>query len=519
MDLTAAPNPPRAPSGTLHALLETAAAARPDAWAVRDRTGAWTYRRLAEDARAFAAWLDERGVRRGERVLVRVGNRREFAAMLFGTVRHGAVFVPVNPAMRPFHLTTVAGDCDPALVVARADDPATLPTLRKVTDRPVHELDAVWRRVEAPALRRPPDTTVDCAAAPVSPDDLALLIYTSGSTAAPKAVMCPHSSVLFAARAIASRLRYRADDVVLTALPLSFDYGLYQIFLSVLAGAEAVLTEPDHHVGLHAALREHGVTVVPVVPSLAEMLLRLAGRERSADAPPVRLFTNTGAALTSPLVAGLRRAFPGAAVAPMFGITECKRITVLEPDGDLARPGSVGTALPGTDVVILDDAGQPLPAGRTGQIAVRGPHVMRGYWRAPELTAARFVTDRPTGEVTLHTGDFGHLDEDGHLYFHGRRDDLFKRRGVLTGALEIEAAALDIDGVTAAAVLPPGPDADLTLFAVTELAPERVLGSLGERLEGSKVPAVCRVVAALPLTPNGKTDKQRLRQMLHTPQQ
>ncbi|MGY0061551.1 class I adenylate-forming enzyme family protein [Streptomyces sp. LZ34] len=513
MDVTAAPSPPRAVSGTVHALLETAAATRPDAWAIRDRTGAWTYRRLAEHARAFAAWLGERGVRRGERVLVRVGNRREFAAMLFGTVRHGAVFVPVSPAMRPFHLTTVADDCDPALVVARADDPATLPGLREVTDRPVHELDAVWRRVEA--LRLLPDTATEVSPR-VSPDELALLIYTSGSTAAPKAVMCPHASVLFAARAIASRLRYRADDVVLTALPLSFDYGLYQIFLSVLAGAEVVLTETDHHVGLHAALREHGVTVVPVVPSLAEMLLRLAGRDRSAAAPPVRLFTNTGAALTSPLIASLRRAFPGAAVAPMFGITECKRVTVLEPDGDLAKPGSVGTALPGTDVVILDDAGQPLPAGRTGQIAVRGPHVMRGYWRAPELTAARFRTDPVSGEVTLHTGDFGHLDEDGHLYFHGRRDDLFKRRGVLTGALEIEAAALDIDGVTAAAVLPPGPDADLTLFAVTDLTPERVLGSLGERLEGSKVPADCRVVPELPLTPNGKTDKQRLRQMLRT---
>nr|WP_079150840.1 AMP-binding protein [Streptomyces sparsogenes] len=518
MDLTAAARPPAAapgPPGTLGALLERAAAARPDARAVRDRAGAWTYRRLDGHARAFAAWLAERGVRRGERVLARVGNRREFAAMLFGTARHGAVFVPVNPAMRPFHLTQVAADCDPALVVARADDPATLAALREATGRPVHELDAVWRRVEG--LRPPPDT----AAVPprVSPDDLALLLYTSGSTAAPKAVMCPHSSVLFAARAIASRLRYRADDVVLAALPLSFDYGLYQILLAALAGAEVVLTEPDRHVGLHAVLREHGVTVVPVVPSLAEMLLRLAGRERSAAAPPpVRLFTNTGAALTAPLVAGLRRAFPGAAVAPMFGLTECKRITVLKPDGDLAKPGSVGTALPGTRVAILDEAGRPLPPGHTGQIAVRGPHVMRGYWRAPELTAARFRPDPATGEVTLHTGDFGHLDEDGHLYFHGRRDDLFKRRGVLTGALEIEAAALDIDGVTAAAVLPPGPDADLTLFAVTELTPGRVLGSLGERLEGSKVPAVCRVVPALPLTPNGKTDKQRLRRMLDTPQ-
>ncbi|WP_050514939.1 class I adenylate-forming enzyme family protein [Streptomyces rimosus] len=487
-------------AGTVPGLLAAAVAAHPGAPAVRDRHGSWTYAELDAQSRAFGSWLAREGVCRGDRVLLRAGNTREFVAALFGTLRIGAVCVPVNPAMKRFHLSSVTADSDPALVVARDED---VPLFGELTDRPVHGLTRVWGEV-AGLLGAP------AADQEVAPDDLGLLIYTSGSTSAPKAVAGPHAAILFATRAIDEVLRYRADDVVLVAIPLSFDYGLYQVFLSVLAGAQVTLTEPEGHLRLLSTLHDHGATVVPVVPSLAEMLLRLASRDRR-EPPPVRLFTNTGAALNAPVIEALRRTFPHARVAPMFGITECKRVTVLEPDGDLAKPGSLGPALPGTQVLILDEEGRALPAGETGEIAVRGPHVMAGYWGAPEITAQRFRTDPVTGEVTLHTGDYGHLDADGHLYFQGRRDDMFKRRGTRMSVLEIESAALDIEGVEAAAAVPPGEGHDLTLYAVTALAPDEVVAGLTDRLEAEKVPAECRVLAALPLTPNGKTDRQALR--------
>ncbi|WP_405872872.1 MULTISPECIES: class I adenylate-forming enzyme family protein [unclassified Streptomyces] len=487
---------------TVDGLLAAAVAARPDAPAVRDASGSWTYAELDAWSRAYADWLTARGVRRGDRVLARVGNVREFTALLFGALRRGIVFVPVNPAMKRFHLSTVVPDCDPALLIAQGAEDVGV--LRELTDRPVVPLAHARAGAEQQLHAGVHEDT------PVRPDDLGLLIYTSGSTSAPKAVAGPHAPIVFAARAIQARLNYREDDVVLAAVPLSFDYGLYQIFLSVIAGAQLVLTEPDRHVRLLGTLHEYGVTVVPLVPSLGEMLLTLARRDRR-EPPPVRLFTNTGAALTAPVIAQLRAAFPNARVSPMFGTTECKRITVLEPDGDLARPGSVGRALDGTEVLVLDDDGHPLPPGTVGEIAVRGPHIMDGYWRAPEQTALRFRPDPETGEVTLHTGDYGHLDADGHLYFEGRRDDLFKRKGVRMGTLEIETAALDIPGVTAAAALAPADGHDLTLYAVAEPAPDVVLAQLAERLEAAKVPAVCHLVDELPLTPNGKTDKQRLR--------
>ncbi|MEV5276380.1 AMP-binding protein [Streptomyces sp. NPDC051994] len=488
---------------TVHGLLAAAVAARPDAPAVRDASGVWTYAELDAWSRAYADWLTAQGVGHADRILVRVGNTREFTALMFGALRRGIAFVPVNPAMKRFHLNTVVPDCEPVLVIG--EDAQDTAILKELTDRPVFGLDEVRRGAEA---------LYDAAAAaderPVAPDDLGLLIYTSGSTSAPKAVVSTHAPIVFAARAIQARLNYREDDVVLVAVPLSFDYGLYQILLSVIAGAQVVLTSPEGHVRLLGTLHEHRVTVVPLVPSLGEMLLTLSKRDRR-EAPPVRLFTNTGAALTGPVIAQLRAAFPQAQVSPMFGTTECKRITVLEPDGDIARPGSVGRALDGTEVLILDDDGRLLPPGTVGEICVRGPHIMTGYWRAPEQTALRFRPDPVTGEVTLHTGDYGHLDTDGHLYFEGRRDDLFKRKGVRMGTLEIETAALDIRGVTAAAALAPAEGHDLTLYAVTELTADEVLAQLTERLEAAKVPAACHLLDELPLTPNGKTDKQRLR--------
>jgi acyl-CoA synthetase (AMP-forming)/AMP-acid ligase II len=197
-------------------------------------------------------------------------------------------------------------------------------------------------------------------------------------------------------------------------------------------------------------------------------------------------------------------------MARMFGTTECKRISIMPPESDLERPASVGLPLPGTDVVILDDAGRPQPAGQTGEIVVGGPHVMPGYWRAPAITARTFRRDERTGRVWLHTGDYGHLDDDGYLYFEGRRDDMFKHKGARVSTLEIEAAAMDIPGIRGAVVTPPANGSDLEICVATELSPHTVLRELAARLESAKVPAVCHVVDEIPLTLNGKNERGTL---------
>ncbi|MBT2383213.1 AMP-binding protein [Streptomyces sp. ISL-11] len=489
----------------MHSLLDDAVSEAPGAPAVRDAAGMWTYRELADHSHAFAAWLRARGVRRGDRVVLQLPSSREMVAMFHGTARVGAVFVPLNPAMKQFHLRSVVDNAEPVLGIT---DAAGTERLRGVTDAPVHDLAGLWTEVaelHAAGARH--------SAGPVHEDDVAALIYTSGSTAAPKAVISPHRQVAFASRALTEALGYRADDVVFCRFPMSWDYGLYKVLMTCVARCEIVLADGESDFVLLKRMHETGVTVVPIVPSLATMITGLARRAAGA-LPPVRMFTNTGAALPQTTIDALRKHFPGATVVRQYGQTEAKRITVMPPHEELERPDSVGLPLPGTRVLILDDAGEPVPTGEVGEIVAAGPHVMGGYWRNPEVTERTFRRDPHTGEARLHTGDYGSLDDDGYLYFEGRRDDMFKRKGFRMSTLEIESAAMDIPGVRAAAALPPGDRHDLTLFVATDLDANTVVDELRARLELAKMPAICRVLTDFPFTLHGKNARQELQALL-----
>jgi len=496
---------PTAGGPLVHDLLDEAVDRAPDAPAVRDAAGAWTYRELAAHSHAFAAWLRDQGIGRGDRVLLQLPSSREMVAMFHGAARRGAVFVPLNPAMKPFHLRSVVRDAEPKLVIGNA---ATAEQLRAIADAPVHDLAELWAEVrkgyEAGARPEPE---------PVGPDDLAALIYTSGSTAAPKAVISPHRQVTFATRALTAALGYRPDDVVFCRFPMSWDYGLYKVLMTCAAGCAIVLADGESDFVLLKRMRETGVTVVPIVPSLATMIVSLAGRDRR-EPPPVRMFTNTGAALPPATIDALRAHFPGARVVRQYGQTEAKRITVMPPDEDTERPTSVGLPLPGTRVLVLDPEGHPVPTGEVGEIVAVGPHVMGGYWRNAEVTARTFRPDPETGEPRLHTGDYGSLDADGYLYFEGRRDDMFKRKGFRMSTLEIESAAMDIPGVRAAAALPPNDRHDLALFVESDLDAQTLTDELMQRLDHTRMPAVCRVLSEFPFTLHGKNARQELEALL-----
>jgi acyl-CoA synthetase (AMP-forming)/AMP-acid ligase II len=491
----------------VHRLLDEAAAETPDAVAIRDDLGAVDYRRLEALSHAFARWLEDRGVRAGDRLLVQLPSRREQTAMFYGAARCGVAFVPVNPGMKQFHLKSVLLNAEPAAVIAFGDRTAALAEISPV---PVFDLGEVWPEVEAAA-----DAGVRVVR-DVPADSVATLIYTSGSTAAPKAVVAPHAQVTFASKAIQKVLGYRPDDVVFCRFPLSWDYGLYKVLLACLGRSEIVLAGEESDLVLLKRMKEVGATVLPIVPSLAGMLVKLAERDPDLR-PPIRLVTNTGAALPASTIEALREIFPGVRVVRQFGQTECKRISIMPPEEDRQRPDSVGLPLPGTAVRIVGAEGESLPLGVVGEIVADGPHVMPGYWRNPEATARAFRPDPETGRMRLHTGDYGRLDEDGYLYFEGRRDDMFKRKGIRMSTVEIEAAAMDIAGVRSAAVLPPEGDRDLAVFVESDLDPHTVLKELALRLEPAKVPAVCKVVGDIPLTAHGKNARAELAALLTGP--
>ncbi|MFJ9822045.1 AMP-binding protein [Streptomyces sp. NPDC101151] len=489
----------------VHDLLDEATAERPEAPAVADAAGRWTYRELAAHSHAVDAWLEGRGIGHGDRVLVQLPSTRELVALLYGAARRGAVLVPVNTGMKDYHLRAVVANAEPSLIVVT--DPAVDRIAALADGVPVLGLGEASQEITALRVQG-----ARSGGAGVGPEDIAVLVYTSGSTAAPKAVICPHGSMVFATEAINLELGYRPDDVVFCRFPVSWDYGLYKVLLTAAGRSELVLADGESDLVLLRRIRETGATVVPIVPSLATMICALAEREPSRQSR-VRMFTNTGAALPKATADGLRTAFPGAEVIIQFGQTECKRVSVLPPAHQDARPDSVGRPLPGTRAFVVDDQGNRLPPWETGEIVVEGPHVMPGYWRAPEQTARAF-RPAPDGGLRLHTGDFGHVDEDGFLYYEGRRDDMFKHKGVRMSTTEIESAATDVPGVRAAAVLPPAPGRDLAVFAEGSIDPHTLLKELSLRLEPAKVPGVSRVVDELPLTPHGKHDRKQLARLL-----
>lgn len=478
-------------------LIDDAAARDPHAAALTSGETTLSYADLAAESRRAAGWLAGSGVGRRDRVVVLTHDHALPVPLLFGCARLGAIVVLLHEEVLAPTIRHVLADTEPALLV---------------TDRP--DAAAAAGEQGVPVVTVPVARDGITAAAPADParppsDDPVCLIYTSGSTGLPNAVVSTHAQMVFAARAIQSQLGYRRDDVVFSPLPLSFDYGLYQVFLAALGGAHLYIgSAQDAGVGLLRRLRAARATVLPAVPSLAAILARLL--ERYGGRLDLRLLTNTGADMPAATVARLRRLLPDLTVQLMFGLTECKRVSIMPPDGDLVRPGACGRPLPGTEVIVIDDDGTRMPPGEIGEIVVRGPHVMAGYWRRPELTARRF---HRTGErgVELRSGDYGYLDTDGYLYFVGRRDDIYKSRGFRVSATEVEAAALRVPGVVAAAVLPPTAQRpEPVLFAVTDLDRTTFHDRLREQLEHYKIPRHCEFVDALPLNQNGKTDKKAL---------
>jgi len=418
--------------------------------------------------------------------------------MLYGVSRAGGVLVPINPDTKPYQFGAVVASAQPQLVLIGADR------------------DAAWREIEDLLGADVESDDADDADSATQPDDLAFLVYTSGSTSVPKGVMEPHGQVVFATRALVAELGYRADDVVFCRFPVSWDYGLYKVLMCAAARCQIVLAGDESDLTLLRRIREVGATVVPIVPSFAAMIGKLADRESDAArvGNRVRLFTNTGAALPASTAARLREVFPGAVVVRQYGQTECKRISVMPPEEEFQRPDAVGRPIGGTGVLILDPEGHEVPAGDLGEIVAVGPHVMAGYWQEPVISARTFRADPVTGERRLHTGDYGHVDADGYLYFQGRVDDMFKRKGIRMSTLEIEAAAMDIPGVRAAGVVPPAGERDLAICVETDLAPTTVLRELAQRLEPLKVPALCHVVSEFPLTAHGKNATKDLAALL-----
>ncbi len=321
----------------------------------------------------------------------------------------------------------------------------------------------------------------------------------------------------FACGSLSEYLELTPEDRILCIVPLSFDYGLYQLLMSVHVGATLVLekgfTFPGRVVEL---LESERITGLPGVPTVFQVLVSLRGLAER-ELPHLRYLTNTAAALPVETIGEIRRTFPRARLYSMYGLTECKRVSYLPPEQLDNRPGSVGIAIPGTEVWIEDDAGSVAAPGEVGELMVRGAHVMQGYWNDPDTTAKRLKPGRWPWERVLATGDLFRADDEGYLYFVGRTDDIMKSRGEKVAPREIEDALHRADGVHAAAVvgvedalLGTAIHAFVTARDGATLDPAALRRHCAAQLEDYKVPQRIVVRDTLPQTPNGKVDRLAL---------
>jgi len=507
-------------------IIDQAQATSPDRIALRFETQSWTYGVLANRIRALADGLRGLGITRGDRVVICAGNHPDAIVAFWAGHAIGACMSIIASDQPGDKIDYILRDSGARVLIihnrilGRVDDRlADIPDLSGVVViGAAGPLRAGLTAFEA--VLGDPDAAVPRNVRPIGVD-LACIIYTSGSTGEPKGVTLTHQNMVAALASLTAYLGYRATDTVLCMLPISFDYGLYQIIMTFAVGATLVL-EPEGQLppAILRSLQNHRCTVLPGISTLFHLLDRYAAMG-SFDLSSVRMVTNTGMALQAQHIEILKRLLPKARIFSMYGLTECKRCTYLPPEDLDRKQGSVGIAIPNTEIMVVDETGKPCPAGAVGELVVRGQTVMQGYWRSPEETARKIRAHPIFGDRCLFTGDYGWLDEEGYFHFTGRKDDIVKIRGRKVIVGEIEKAVYEHANVQEAAVVvatgADGEDAIVAFYAARGTTAESDLRQhCGGMLEAYQVPHVFVPVTGLPRNVNGKIDRHKLKQQFES---
>lgn len=514
----------------LHQTLENAARDHGNKVALKCGATSFTYADIDAQANRLAQFLRTRGVKRGDRVATFVDNGIEAVVSIYAALKCGAVFMPINPLTKKDKLTYMLNDARASALIAH-DILASEFIESLQTNGTVQTCVVVGENDLGPDAGKLGGRLVKYSVAVSGPatiarepweqeiidQDLAGLIYTSGSTGDPKGVMLTHLNMVTAARSISTYLELRHDDIIVCVLPLAFDYGLYQMLMSVLKGATVVMeTSFAFPVRVLETMVREKVTVFPGVPTVFSLLMNLKTL-RNYDLSSLRAITNTAAALSEEHIRQLRSLFPHALLFSMYGLTECKRVTYLPPSQLDIRPTSVGRGMPNEEVWLVDEEGKRLPNGSTGELVIRGSNVMRGYWEKPAATAERLKPGPIPGEMILYSGDLFRTDSEGWLYFVARRDDIIKSRGEKVSPKEVENTLYSLEGVLEAAVigvhdpiLGQAVKAFLVLKDGQAYTEREVIKFCLSRMESFMAPKYVQFVAELPKTNTGKIKKTGL---------
>ena len=510
----------------LHQIVRDGAAHRGEAPALTYKDETRSYAQLWGDVTAFANGLKKLGLARGERVGIYLDKRLENVVSIFGTSAAGGVFVPVNPILKARQVAYILSDCSVRVLVTT---PERLQVLRD--ELPATSVEYVVVLGDAPEL---PGVTMHhwdsfCASgAYAEPDvidvEMAAILYTSGSTGKPKGVVLSHRNMLIGGASVSQYLGNHEHDVILAALPLSFDAGFSQLTTAFTAGAHVVLVNYLIARDVVRLCAKHQVTGLTCVPPL---YLQLTEQEWPLEATQsLRYFANTGGRMPKSTLKKLRAIFPQAKPYLMYGLTEAFRSTYLDPAEVDRRPDSIGKAIPNAQVLVVRPDGTPCEPGEEGELVHRGALVAMGYWNDPEKTAVRFKPAPgrdpaiQTTELAVWSGDLVKADEDGFLYFVGRNDEMIKTSGYRVSPTEIEEVVYGTGLVRdAVAVGVDDPRLGQRIVLVASAAGEtldkdELIGALKQQLPLYMVPSDVILRSELPRSPNNKFDRNLIRREL-----
>lgn len=481
-----------------------------------------SYAALWQSSHAIATVLQQHGLQRGDRVVIAHSHPRE-VVYFFWACLHLDLCVSIVDVRQPLaRLRQILINNQPALLVT---EPEQLPSLCDVATASVplqRVITSGCDALNAPDfVRYVSSKDAGPTPAPLVQDettDVCLMMYTSGSTGQSKGVMMTHANVLAAVTSIASYLELTAADRILNILPLSFDYGLYQLLLAAQVGATVVLAPGEWLPNrVFKMLETQACTVLPLVSTLATMLYQCR-RMCSAPLEQVKTVTNTGMVLSFNHIQLLQALFPRARIFSMYGLTECKRVSYIPPEQLQAKHLSIGIPIPGTQVSIVHADGTLCAPGQLGQIVVQSETVMQGYWNNPLETQAKIRAHPITGQRALWTGDMGWMDAEGFLYFGGRQDDLVKIKGQKVYTNVVERCVHLYPGVINCCVIAANVGDEMALTCYVQAAAELDLEGVRQhcllQLNAYEVPQRFVVVEQFVLNANNKIDKRRLKEGL-----
>jgi acyl-CoA ligase (AMP-forming) (exosortase A-associated) len=496
-------------TGRIEDELLAQAAQNPERIAVVAGQQSLTFGDLLAHAGDLASELVALGVAPGDRVTVYLDKTPEAVVACYGIWLAGGVMVPANEGLLAPQVRHILDHSESTVLVS---------TARKLSRFGIEPPESV--RVLDYTLPDAPRGQGEAEAMHSGGDEPAVILYTSGSTGRPKGILVSHANLVAGARIVSTYLELQDDERIISIPPFSFDYGLNQLLCAVRVGATLVLQRSHLPADICRTLQEQRITGMPAVPPLWIQLLGDTSPFRKMQFPDLRYMTNTGGVFPVKAVEDYRRLLPHVRIYLMYGLTEAFRSTYLPPDQLDARPGSMGRAIPETEIDVIRD-GVECPPGEVGELVHRGPTVTLGYWRDPAATARVFRPYPGAGgegsEIAVFSGDQVRKDEDGYLYFVGRRDNMIKTQGFRVSPDEIEEMVLE-SGLVGEAAASGVPDPVAGAVIEVHVVPRdpaafeeaALIGFCRRNMPRHMVPKVVHLHESLPRTATGKIDRKSL---------